>query len=141
MYLSPALVRHAAGVTWVPLHARNNVRTVGKHVFLALHQSSSILRMPEPAHDFACLQGLQPIPSDVVAGVVAQSCGSSYKKCSDSSCKTRYHRDPAFRARELARTAEKVQTNYAKYQELWRQAYLRRKAARHQVQCKETFSP
>ena len=47
-----------------------------------------------------------------------------------SSYKRRYHSDPAFREKERARTIEKVRANYARYQELWRQAYLRKKAAK-----------
>ena len=58
--------------------------------------------------------------------------------CAQSACvdaplsyyKRRYHSDPAFRERERARTGEKVRANYARYQELWRQAYLRKKAAK-----------
>ena len=48
-----------------------------------------------------------------------------------SPYKRRYYSDPEFRAREQARTARKVRENYARYQELWRQAYLRKKAAKH----------
>ena len=44
----------------------------------------------------------------------------------------RYHDDPEFRAQEKARTAEKVRANYAHYQQLWREAYLRRKARNKQ---------
>ena len=45
----------------------------------------------------------------------------------------RYHSDPEFRAQEKARTAEKVRANYARYQQLWREAYLRRKARNKQA--------
>jgi hypothetical protein len=50
-----------------------------------------------------------------------------------SPYKRRYYNDAEFRARERARTAQKVRENYARYQELWRQAYLRKKAAKHVV--------
>ena len=50
-----------------------------------------------------------------------------------SPYKRRYYSDAEFRARERARTAQKVRENYARYQELWRQAYLRKKAARQVV--------
>jgi hypothetical protein len=60
---------------------------------------------------------------DVCASLAHDDVASSYYK-------RRYHNDPAFREKERARTVEKVRANYTRYQELWRQAYLRKKAAK-----------
>lgn len=44
----------------------------------------------------------------------------------------RYNSDPLFREQEKQRSAAKVRANYEHYRQLWRQAYLRKKAAKQQ---------
>ena len=40
---------------------------------------------------------------------------------------SRYRKDPVFRQRELERSKANIQKKYSGYQELWRQAYQRKK--------------
>ena len=64
------------------------------------------------------------------SAIMVDACKQHAQDDKVSPYKRRYYSDAEFRARERARTAQKVRENYARYQELWRQAYLRKKAAK-----------